>query len=112
QLELSRKLDWKIAGLLALEDAVHVACRTTVVVCEINPIGCKPTVRDVRTLPIDRRQAVPGGERDDLLAMTNDRRGTRRDQASIGLVRQGFDRAVDLAGIAHGDGRHLDPERP
>src|SRR5262249_14898532 len=60
QFVLGRRLHWKIGRLLALEDAVHVAGRTPVLIDDIRPIGDQTAGTGEVAERIDRRQLVPG----------------------------------------------------
>jgi hypothetical protein len=55
----------QVAGPFTLEDAIDIGCRLTVGLENLNPIGHQATACDEIAERIDRRQAVPGGERDD-----------------------------------------------
>jgi len=44
---------------------------------------------------------VPGCERDDQIPMTDRQRARRHDQAAVRRAREGRDRALNLAGVAH-----------
>src|SRR5258705_7781105 len=52
---------------------------------------------------IDRRQPMPGRERDDQIALNDRQWGCRHDQAAIRLARERCDGALDFAGVAHAD---------
>ena len=82
----------QVGGLLALEDAVDVAGRTPVLVDEIGSIGDQAAGRDVVAVGVDRRQLVPGRQRDDQLAVNDRRCAPRHDQTAIRRAREGRDR--------------------
>ena len=60
RLVLGRRLHRQVGWLLALENAVDVAGRATVIVDQISPIGDQAAASGEETFPIDRRQLVPG----------------------------------------------------
>ncbi len=68
-LVLGRRLHRQVGRLLALEDAVDVAGRAPVLVDEIRPIGDQAAGGDEDAFEVDRRQLVPGRQRDDQIAM-------------------------------------------
>src|SRR5262245_38100589 len=65
QLVFHRRLDRKVDRFLALEDAINVASSPPVRVDRIRSIRNQTAIRDDITLGVDRRQLVPGRERDD-----------------------------------------------
>ena len=69
QLVLGRRLHRQVGGLLALEDAIDVAGRAPVLVDEIRPIGHQAAGGDEQAVGVDSGQSVPGGERDDQIAV-------------------------------------------
>ena len=83
QLVLGRRLHRQVGRLLALEDAIDVAGRAPVLVDEIRPVGDQAAGGDEGTIEVDRRQSVPGRQRDDQLAMNVRQRARRHDQAAI-----------------------------
>ena len=46
QLVLGRRLHWQVGGLLALEDAIDIACCAAVRLDQIRPIGDQTAVSD------------------------------------------------------------------
>ena len=77
QLIPGRRLDRKVGGLLAFEDAIDVFGRAPERIHQITPIGHQAAACDERALEVDRRQLVPGCQLDDQLSMSL-RRGRRR----------------------------------
>ena len=69
QLVLGRRLHWQVGGLLALEDAIHVAGGAAKLVEEIGPIGDQTAGGDIKAFDVDCGQLVPGRKRDDQIAM-------------------------------------------
>ena len=65
KVELGRRLHRKVSRLLALENAIDVACREPVLVVRIRPIGDESAGADKNAVVIDRRQFVPRRQRDD-----------------------------------------------
>src|SRR5580704_7901614 len=52
ELVLSRLLHWKVAGVLALEDAIDVFCRRPQQFGNINPMGREPTMMAETPCPL------------------------------------------------------------
>ena len=69
RLVFGRRLYRKIGRLLALKDAIDIAGRLPKLVDEIRPIRHQAAGSDEEAFPIDRRQLVPGRQRDDQIAM-------------------------------------------
>src|SRR5262249_46912039 len=111
KLLLGRCLHRKVGRLLALEDAIDVARCATVVVKYIGVIRHEAAAGDKETIPVDRRQLVPGGERYDQIAMAQGRSARGRNQAAIYRACKNLDGVFDLIGVTHIDRDHLDPER-
>jgi integrase len=63
-----RRLHRQVGRLLALEDAIDVACRTAVLISCVRPIGDQTAGNDEETFPVDRRQLAPSRKRDDQIA--------------------------------------------
>ena len=81
KLEFRWSLNRKIAGILALENAVHVRRRALEDVCLVRRIGHQATFGDVFAVRHNPRQPAPTGLVDDGLAM-NEREGAgRRDDS-------------------------------
>ena len=80
---LGRRLHRQIGGLLALEDAVDVAGRVSVLIDIIGSIGDQATGGDEVAFVVDRRQPVLGRKLDDQIAMTRRQRARRYDQAAV-----------------------------
>src|SRR5580704_4170826 len=72
KLVLRRRLHRNVSGLLAIEDAVDVACGKMVWVDCIMSVGNQTASSDEEALRVDRRQAILGGRLNDRAAM-NDR---------------------------------------
>src|SRR6516164_10028290 len=58
QLIFGRVLHWKISGLFALKDAIHVTSSLPALIDGVNSVGDEATVGDPETERIDRRQSV------------------------------------------------------
>ena len=65
ELILGRRLHREIAWLLTFEDAIDVAGGTPKLVDKIKSIRDQAAAGDKVAPVVDRRQPVPGGERDD-----------------------------------------------
>src|SRR5215831_16925315 len=68
-LELGRKLNGKIARLLAAQDAIHIRGGAMNDVYHVDPVGEQTAVFDKKRYKIGRRYIVPGGRRYDRRAM-------------------------------------------
>src|SRR6266566_5832536 len=111
QFILDRRLHRQVGRLLALEDAIHVACRVPKLVDESRPIGDQAAANDEVACEVNRGQFVSGRQRDDQIAMNRRQSASRYDQAAIRGTREGRDSALDLASVTHIDRGHLRPDR-
>src|SRR5258708_6967083 len=59
QLILGRRLHRKVGSLLALEDAIDVACRAPILIDRIRPVGDQATAGREVAIGVDRGQSVP-----------------------------------------------------
>ena len=84
QLVLGRRLHWKVGRLLALEDAIDVARRASVLVDDIGPVGNQAAASDEGAIGIDGGQSVPGRERRRSARDDRSPTRTRHDQTAIG----------------------------
>jgi hypothetical protein len=107
QFVLGRRLHRKIGRLLALEDAIDIAGRGTVLVDPIGCVGDQAAAGDHVTESVDRGQHVPGRSRDDQITMKRHPAARRHDQAAIPSAGEGRDATFDLASVAHAEGVHL-----
>ena len=73
----------QVGRLLAFEDAIDVAGAGPILVRKIRPIGDQTTVRAKFAENVNGGQAVPGGQRDDQIAMRPRRHARWDDQAAI-----------------------------
>ena len=110
QFILDRRLHRQVGRLLALEDAIHVACRVPKLVDESRPIGDQAAANDEVACEVNRGQFVSGRQRDNQIAMNRRQSASRYDQAAIRGTREGRDSALDLAGVTHIDRGHC-PDR-
>src|SRR5262249_33056014 len=78
-----RGLHRQIRRLFALEDAIDVGSRASVLVSKIRPIGHQSAGSDKRTLNVNRGRLVAGGRSDDQIAMDRRYRVRRHDHSSI-----------------------------
>src|SRR5262249_2039715 len=69
QLVFGRCLHRQLGWLFALEDAIDVAGRLTILVDVIRPIGGQAAGGDPRTLVVDRWQGMPGRQLCDQAAV-------------------------------------------
>src|SRR5262249_52658087 len=83
RFEPCRRLHGKMGWLVAAQNAVDIRRRLAKQVDEIISEGHEPTGRDVSALIIDRRDALPGRERDDEVTMDNVRDIRQHDQAPV-----------------------------
>src|SRR5215472_9975240 len=111
QFILDRRLHRQVGRLLALEDAIHVACRMPKLVDESRPIGDQAAANDEVACEVNRRQFVSGRQRDDQIAMNRRQSASRYDQAAVRGTREGRDSALDLASVTHIDWGHLRPDQ-
>ena len=72
-----------------------------VLVDNISPIGDQAAAADGDAVEVDRRQLVPGGKRDNQVAMNVCQRAPGHDQTTVRGARKGRDGRLDLAGVAH-----------
>ena len=72
-----------IAGLFALEDAVHVGGGASVLVEKVRRVGQKAAVHDEVSECIEGRQAVAARQREDQLAAIRDRNTGGDDESGI-----------------------------
>src|SRR5262249_290030 len=103
QFVLGRILHWQISRSLALKDAVDITSRAPVEVGIVGPVGDQASVGDEGTVRIYGGQLVPGGKRDDQIAMNQDRWARRHNQSAGCSTRERRDRALDLRGVAPRD---------
>jgi hypothetical protein len=111
QLVLGRCLHWKVAGLLAFEDAIDISGRASVRIDGIKAISQQAAGVDEKVLEIDCGQFVPCRQRDDQIAMNDCQAACRHDQTAIPLARKRRDAALDLIGVPQVDRAQLYPER-
>ena len=69
ELELGRGLHRQVGRFLAVQDAVDVGGRASVQVDQVGPIRHEATGLDEEAIGVDRRQPMPGRERDDALTL-------------------------------------------
>src|SRR5437868_7763614 len=111
ELKLGRLLNWKVAELLALEDAIDVLGRAPILVNYFGPIGDQSAVSNHVAKGIDGWQPMSGGQCDDQLAMNCLRRTSCHNQAAVRLVRECGDGPFDFSTITHVDRAQLHPKR-
>src|SRR6516162_11735028 len=81
--------------------------RAPVLVEEIGPIRDQAAGGSEAALHIDRRQLVPGRQRDDQMAMNRHQRAARHDQPAMRRTREGRDGTFNLRRIAYVEGKML-----
>ena len=84
QLEFRRQLHGQVGRPRSLEDAVNVSAGLPILGDEIDPVGQQPAGGGEEPIRVDRRQAMPGGERGDRLVMVRAERFRRHDEAVAG----------------------------
>src|SRR5262245_61221256 len=72
-------LHWQIGRLLALEDAVDIAGRASILIYTIDTIRYQTARRGIKAFRVDRRQLMPDRKRDNELSKML-RPGARCDQ--------------------------------
>src|SRR5215467_12471732 len=66
---LSRCLHWKVGGLNTTQDAVDIGRSLPKLIDAVDAVAQETTGRDEETVRIDCRQAMPGRERDEKIAV-------------------------------------------
>src|SRR6476469_1329749 len=102
-----RRLHRQVGRLLALEDAIDVACRTAVLISCVRPIGDQTAGNDEETFPVDRRQLAPSRKRDDQIAVTYRHATPRNDKTATWRACESLDRPLGLARVTHVNRNHL-----
>src|SRR6516164_1093319 len=110
QLVLRGSLHGQVGRLFTLEDAIDIAGREAILVYEIGPIRHQTAVDDEQALEVDRGELVSSCERHDQIAMKERQWASRYDQPAVCGACEACDRTLNLAGVAHVDGAHLQPE--
>src|SRR5262249_6365120 len=110
QLVLGGRLHWQVAGFLALENAIDVACRAPVLVDPIRSVGDQGAFRDAKAVGVDGGQLGLGGELCDQMTMNRRRRAPCYNQTAIRSACESGDAALDVVGVAHIDWAYLHPE--
>src|SRR6516165_2619770 len=111
QLEFGRTLHWKVGGLFALKDAIHVASSLPVPINRVRSVRDEATVSDVVTGLIDCRQSVSRRQRDDQIAIIG-RQRSDRNQAAIRSARKFGNSPLNVSGVSPTERAHLQSERP
>src|SRR5262245_24650752 len=111
QLVFGRVLHREIGRLLPLEDAIDVACRAPEWVGRTRPVRHEPAAGDEEAFPIDRRQLVPGCQRDDQISLRHPSTARPYNQAAIWAAGECGDGALDLGRVTHASRADLHPER-
>src|ERR1700730_11308862 len=91
QLVPGRRLHRKVGGFLASKDAINVAGCAAVLVDIIRTIGGQAAIGDVKARVVNRGQLVPLCQRDDQIAMRDDRRARCHDQTAVPRAHEGYD---------------------
>src|SRR5262249_40646114 len=111
ELILGRRLHRQVGRFLALEDAIDVSCRASVLIDRISSIRNQAAAGDKTTLEENRRQLVPGRKGDDQSERRPRQRPPRHDQAAIRGAREGRSGALDLADVAQIEWPYIHPKR-
>ena len=101
QLVFGRRLNRKIGRLFALEDAIDIGGRASVLVDPIGPIGYQAALGDDEVKAIDRGELVPGRKRNDQIAMNRVPKRSVPRSGRYSRAGKGRDGTLDLAGLAH-----------
>ncbi len=108
QLELGRPLHGKVADLRTFEYAVDIERRAAKQVGGVDAVGDQAAAEGEIAEWIDSRQAMPGGERHDFLAMDGVEEIGQGDQAAIRRGRECRELGRELGAIADGGDDRLD----
>src|SRR5215467_2430372 len=100
-----------VSNLVAAQDAVDIGRRLPIHVDVVGPVRHETTGGDEQTLPVDRRQTVPGRERNDEIAVDLRTDIRRQEQAAVRCPRKRPDGALNVRGVLDQAGHNLDPER-
>ena len=101
----------QVSRLLALEDAIDVACCASELIALIRTIGHQATAGDIVAERINRGQPQLCRQLDDQVAMRRNRRASRDYQAAVGAAHEGRYGALDLTLVAHIDCAQFDTKR-
>src|SRR5215471_386244 len=96
RFELGRRLYRKVGGLGPAQDAVDIGCRLPKLFHAIAGVAHETTGHYEITERVDCRQAVPGRQRDNEVAMDSDRVIRQQNQAAVRYTREGLDGAFDV----------------
>src|SRR5262249_54260001 len=107
----SRHLYRKVGGIVAAQDAVDIGRRLPEHVDWVDPVGHETPIRGEQTRPVDRRQTVPGRERDDEIAVDDYSVIRRQEQAAVRFSSKCPYGALKVRGALDQAGLKLDPER-
>jgi hypothetical protein len=107
QLVFGRRLDRKLARLLAAQDAIDVSRGLGPLVELIDPVIQQASIRGVVLERIDRRQTKSGSQLDDRVAQRVVDGTRQHNQSTIGLAGHRRDRLLDLGAFARGRCGHL-----
>src|SRR4029453_13907068 len=111
QLELGWCLHRQVSRFFAFKDTIDVVGSTAVLIVDVWPIRNQPAGDDRRTIPIDRRELVPGCQGDDQVTMNPPQRTSCHNQAAIRSLRESGDLMFDLARVAYPDRNRFHPKR-
>src|SRR5262245_58810687 len=111
QLVLRWGLHGEVSRFLAPQDAIDVAGRAAVRVDRVGPVGDQAARSGIEAERVDRRQAEPGSQRDDQVAMHVCEPARRNDQAAIRGGRECCDGALGLGRIAQVNRAQLHAQR-
>ena len=96
QFVLGWRLYRHVGRFFALEDAIDVVSRAPKLVNEIRPIRNQSAGGNIIAFLVDCGQLVLGGKSDDQITMYLRQRACRRDQTTIGGLREGCNFALYL----------------
>jgi hypothetical protein len=108
---LGRRLYRQVGGLLTFEDAIDVAGGAPKLVDDVGSVGDQAAVDGEDTQGTDRRQSMPGSQRNDQLAVPDRLGEQRHDQPAVRGSRKRRNRALELARVAQLDRGQIHGER-
>src|SRR6516165_8835895 len=112
QLVFGCALHWKVSGLFALKDAIHVASSLPAWIDRVRSVRDEATVSDEETNRIDRRQSVSRRQRDDQIAIIDRQWPSGNDQTAIRSARKFGNSLLNVSGVSSTERGHLQSERP
>ena len=103
ELKFGRRLNRKISGFCAFEDAINVVCSAPELVEEIRTVRHQPAAGDEITVRINRGQLVAARQCGDEAAVPDRHAADRDDEFAAGYAPERRDATFDFGLIAHSD---------